>query len=181
MAGDYVAILFKSEVPGIEQMKLQIFQIALVRVSSLCGEDVVILSPDHQRRRLMLTEVGLPLRIKQWVRTVIVEQLKLNCFVARAIQEILVPDPIAGTDRLYVSYPVGVLPLARLKVQKPEVAPGKSGRWLRCIPPTEEGYAMSKGRRFSGELKARIALEAPGDQWPWRGVLERHRASWSGS
>ena len=31
---------------------------------------------------------------------------------------------------------------------------------LRCIPPTEEGYAMSRRRRFSGELKAKIALEA---------------------
>ncbi len=42
----------------------------------------------------------------------------------------------------------------------PRGGPGKSGSCLRCIPPTEEGYAMTKRRRFSGELKAKVALEA---------------------
>ena len=38
---------------------------------------------------------------------------------------------------------------------------GKSGRSLRCIPPCDGGMQMiSKRRKFSGELKAKIALEA---------------------
>ena len=39
--------------------------------------------------------------------------------------------------------------------------PGKSDRSLRCIPPSDGGMQMSnKRRRFSGELKAKVALEA---------------------
>ena len=47
-----------------------------------------------------------------------------------------------------------------LHSRRPEVAPENRGSCLRCIPPTEEGYAMTKRRRFSGELKAKVALEA---------------------
>ena len=38
--------------------------------------------------------------------------------------------------------------------------PWKIGQVFKVYSPTEEGYAMSKRRRFSGELKAKIALEA---------------------
>ena len=44
-----------------------------------------------------------------------------------------------------------------------EVAPENRAVVLRCIPPSEEGYTMMKRRRFSGDLKAKVALEGLGE------------------
>ena len=38
---DHVAILFECEVARIEQVKLECFQVALVRMRTVCGEDTL--------------------------------------------------------------------------------------------------------------------------------------------
>ncbi len=59
----------------IEEMELEVLQVSLVRLGARRGEDLVLGSPDDQRRRLMLAQVRLPLWIERRVASVVVEQL----------------------------------------------------------------------------------------------------------
>jgi hypothetical protein len=88
-----VAVLLKREVSGVEQVKLQIRQVFLVGLSAGSGEDRIVLSPDHKRRRLVLAEVGLPLRIQRRVAAVAVEQRELDIGVPRPVEQRLVDVP----------------------------------------------------------------------------------------
>ena len=60
---------------GIEQMKLEVFQIPFVGIGAFCREDVVVLAPHDERRWLVLTEISLPFRITRGIAAVIVEKL----------------------------------------------------------------------------------------------------------
>ena len=62
--GDLIAVFFQGEVSGVEQMKLQILQIFLVCLGAGSGEDLIVLSPDDEPRRLVLTEVVLPFLVQ---------------------------------------------------------------------------------------------------------------------
>ena len=58
--GNLVAVRFKGKVPGIEKVEFQRLQIALVRLCPGRREDLVVLAPDNQHRRLVLAEIRLP-------------------------------------------------------------------------------------------------------------------------
>lgn len=60
---DSVAFLFEREMAGVEQMQLDVFEIARVGARPLGRKDLIVLAPDNQRRRLMPPEVLLPLSI----------------------------------------------------------------------------------------------------------------------
>ena len=47
--GNDVAVFFEREVPRIQQMKLKLLEVALVRVCAFLREDVVVLPPHDQR------------------------------------------------------------------------------------------------------------------------------------
>src|SRR5262249_34711516 len=115
---DQVAVLFQREVTGVEQVELQVLQITFVRFRARRRKNEIVFSPHDQRRRLVLTEVSLPLRVKWRGRAVVVEELQLNIVVAGAIELILVGSPRVGADVLDVSYAVRVLPLRRFIREK---------------------------------------------------------------
>jgi hypothetical protein len=52
-------------VAGVDEVKFDVGQVALVGVSSVGREDFVVLAPDDQSRRLVLTEIGLDRRIER--------------------------------------------------------------------------------------------------------------------
>src|SRR5262249_60386898 len=64
---DQVPIAFQREVPGVEQVELQSLEVALVRLRPGGREDLVVLAPGDQHRRLVLSEVLLPLRVERRV------------------------------------------------------------------------------------------------------------------
>src|SRR4029077_7594153 len=55
--GDLVAVRFEGEVAGIQQVELQRLQVPLVRLRPLSREDLVVLAPGDEHRRLVLSEV----------------------------------------------------------------------------------------------------------------------------
>src|SRR5215471_458314 len=93
VTGDRVAIFFQREVAGVEQVKLDVLQVAFVRLGSFSREDRIVLTPHDQCRRLVLTEVCLPLGVPGRVRTVAVEKLQLDLLVSGAIHPILIGRP----------------------------------------------------------------------------------------
>src|SRR3954469_6909754 len=68
--GDLVAISFQSEMASVEQMEIEGFQIALVRLGTSGRENLVVLPPRDQHWRLVLAEVFLPAWIQRRVATV---------------------------------------------------------------------------------------------------------------
>src|SRR5271157_1718099 len=68
--GYLVAILFESEVSRVEQVKLQVLQVSPVRLGAGCRKYLVVLSPDDEGRRLVVTKVGLPFRIHRRIAAV---------------------------------------------------------------------------------------------------------------
>src|SRR5215831_6220444 len=69
----FVCFVFERKMPGVDQVKLDLGQVALVGVSAVGREDLVVLAPDDQRRRLVLPEIGLHLRIKRQIAAIVVE------------------------------------------------------------------------------------------------------------
>ena len=57
-AGNLVAVLLEREVPCVEQVKLQVLQVSLVRLGACCRKYLIVLAPDDKGRRLVVAEVG---------------------------------------------------------------------------------------------------------------------------
>ena len=66
--GDLGAVGLQGEVPGIEEMEVDGLQVTPVGLSSGRREDLIVLAPDDQHRRLALAEIRLPLRVERRVR-----------------------------------------------------------------------------------------------------------------
>src|SRR5262245_15501886 len=73
----FVGFVLERKMPRVDQVKLDLGQVALVRVSAVGREDLVVLAPDDERRRLMLAEICLHLRIKLHIGAIVVEQVHL--------------------------------------------------------------------------------------------------------
>jgi len=71
----FVGFVLERKMPRVDQVKLDLGQVALVRVSAVGREDFVVLAPDDERRRLMLAEICLHLRIKRHIGAIVVEQV----------------------------------------------------------------------------------------------------------
>src|SRR5262245_24896355 len=76
--GDAIAFLFEREMPCVEQVKFDIFQVALEWLRTFRRKNLIVLSPHDARRRLVFAEVLMPPRVKRRIRAVIEEQLELN-------------------------------------------------------------------------------------------------------
>ena len=79
---------------SVEDMKLDILQITLVRVRTFLGEDVIPFTPNQQCWGLVDAKIFLPLWIKRWVGPIAVKQLELDFFVARTVKQKLVVKPV---------------------------------------------------------------------------------------
>ncbi len=110
-----MAIFFQGEVACVEQVKLKVLEVPLVRLSAFGWKNGILGSPHDQRRWLMLAEVFLPLRVQGWVRSVAMEQLQLNFLIALTIQQRLHVTPSVRADRFDIANAVGVLPLRRIE------------------------------------------------------------------
>src|SRR5262245_62583958 len=98
---------------GVEQVELQVLQITFVGFGPLRRKNEIVFPPHDQRRRLVLTEVSLPLRVEWRVRAVVVKELQLNLVGAGAIEQILVGRSYVGDYVVDVLHAVGGLPLLR--------------------------------------------------------------------
>src|SRR5262245_21957579 len=79
--GDLVAVRLEGEVPGVEEMELQILHVAPVRLGAPGRENLVVPTPHDQHRRLAPAEVLLPLRVERRIAAVAQEQVELDLVV----------------------------------------------------------------------------------------------------
>src|SRR5215470_17039496 len=80
------------EMTRVQEMHLGVRQVATVRDGTFRWEDEVVLAPHDQRRRLILPEEGLELRVHGHIRPVVVEQVHLDLSIPRAIKTDLVQE-----------------------------------------------------------------------------------------
>jgi hypothetical protein len=64
------------EVAGIEQVKLGARNIRQVGTGAVGDEELVVGAPGDQRRRLVLTQVGVPARVQREVARLVVDQVE---------------------------------------------------------------------------------------------------------
>ena len=86
---------------GVEKVQFCIGQISQIGCCAIRREDLVVLAPDDQRRRLALAEERLEFRVERNVRPVVEKEVELNLVVALAVeQELIVSRPsVQGLDR----------------------------------------------------------------------------------
>src|SRR4051794_36309369 len=94
---------------NIEQVKFSVWQITQVGSCTIRREDLVVSTPDNQGRRLALTEERLELRVERDVTSIILEQIKLDVFVAGPVQKCLIMHPVVRIDARNVLDTIGVL------------------------------------------------------------------------
>ena len=116
--------------PGIEQVKLDILQVPLVRFGPGRREDLIVPAPDDKCRRLVFPEILLPLGIQGGVAPVAQEHVELDLVVPLSVEQVLVVGPAVRADGRHVLHPVGVLPLRGVRFQEPTqgVTPLRAGR-----------------------------------------------------
>src|SRR5437763_15770629 len=100
---------------GVDEVKLDLGKVALVGMGPIRWENLVILAPDDQRRRLVLAEIGLHGRIKRKVGAIVVEDVHLDFGVAGPVKQRLIMDPVVWRDSAYIADAIGVLELRRLR------------------------------------------------------------------
>jgi hypothetical protein len=81
MTCDFFPVRLHREVAGIRHVDLDVFEVACIGSRSFRRKDEVVLAPDDQRGRLILTEECLELWIQRKLRAVVQHQIGLD-FVA---------------------------------------------------------------------------------------------------
>src|SRR6188768_1017947 len=100
--GDLVVLLIPREMAGLEQMYLGGRHVTLVRLAAWADERGIVLAPDHEGRRLVLAQPGLPGRIGGHVRPVVVQKRRLDLALAwsRQVRELVRPGVRVVTLRM---------------------------------------------------------------------------------
>jgi hypothetical protein len=70
-AGYFRRIRFQREMTGIQHVQLYVLEILSIRFGTGGRKHKIALAPHHERRRLKLTEIGVPLLVVLDVTTVI--------------------------------------------------------------------------------------------------------------
>jgi len=97
---DICEAILHRKMPGFEPMHLGLRKISQVCLSTLASEKDIVLSPENDRRRLMLPEKLLPLRIQRDVIAVVVEEIKLDLPPVRLLQRgVVIGVPVVWTDQ----------------------------------------------------------------------------------
>src|SRR5579883_2621742 len=99
-------------------MEINRLEVALVRLGSRRREDLVMLAPRHEYRRLIPAEVFLPTRVEGRVAPVAQEQVKLDLVIAATVEQELIVCGSIGADQRRVLDTVCVLPLRRVVRQE---------------------------------------------------------------
>jgi hypothetical protein len=90
VASNEFAVVFESEVACIEKVKIGAGNVAKVCLRALDSEEGIVFAPDDEGFWLFLAEELMPLVIVREVGLVVMEQVELDCVIARPIEEMLV-------------------------------------------------------------------------------------------
>ena len=77
-SANLVSLFVQCEVPSVEQVDFRIRKIVLKGFRTRRDEGRVVLAPDHEGRRLVFAEPGLPFRVGRDVGPIVVEQVPLE-------------------------------------------------------------------------------------------------------
>src|SRR6266850_6741799 len=106
---DEVTGIFKGEMTRVDQVQLRFREIPSVCLGSLHGEERIVLPPENQHSRLSFAEVLMPTVIERDIRLIVVKKIKLDCVIARTIEEELVHRIGIRADSVGVFNPMRVL------------------------------------------------------------------------
>ena len=102
----------------VEQMCLEILEIAAVRSCAFRREDEVVLSPYDQCRRLVFSEEILKIRVEGNVGAVVVHQIHLDVAIAGTVEADLIEGPCRWVEQRQVADAVLVLPARRFRLDQ---------------------------------------------------------------
>ena len=114
--GDHhIGLVLKREMPGVDEMQFGVRQVLKIGRRAVGGEDLVVLAPDDQRRRLALAKERLEFRIERDVGSIVEEEVELDVLVSGAIEQRLIVAPIVRIDAGNVGHAVDILELRRFR------------------------------------------------------------------
>src|SRR5215831_14681881 len=86
--------------PRVEAVHLRMGKILQIRLAALAREEDVVLSPENDRLGLLLSEERLPLRVKLYVRPIIIEKIELDPSRVGPIEIMQIHVPVVWADKL---------------------------------------------------------------------------------
>ena len=116
--GDRRSLFFQGKMSCIKQMELQLVQIPFVGIRSGSRENLVVLAPDDQCRRLILSQILLPLGIERGIAAIAVKQCELDFLVAGSVEQGLYVPPCIRADRFDVAHTRCVLPFGCIECEQ---------------------------------------------------------------
>src|SRR5258708_634384 len=154
-------VCFQREMPGIEKLNLRARYVFPIRFGPCRNEKRIVLAPDRKQRGLRLAEIFLEFRIELYVRRIVQEQIELNFFVTRALEEDCIQCVRLRRNTFRIGYPMNVLPARSSRGQNTLAeyvpilrrlfspilsnwVPGVTEPFLVCIPVlrNDRGYPL---------------------------------------
>src|SRR5262245_56252339 len=111
---DFSRVRLQSEMPGVEKLNLGLGQVAFVSLRPRGQEERVIAAPDRQKRRPMLSEVGLEIGVKSDVARVIEEEIELSLIGTRSSHIVRIEVATVVRHERCVADTMCILPAYRL-------------------------------------------------------------------
>src|SRR6059058_2674160 len=114
-----IHFFFQREMARVKKMELGVGKLSFIELSALDRKDSIVFAPSDQRRRLLFTEILLPIGIGIQIPFCVVEDCKLNIFVPRSVLISLVDHPIVRADLRGIADTMQIMPLGSFNRQKP--------------------------------------------------------------
>lgn len=114
---DEVGGIFQRKVASVEQVQFGFGDVAQIRLSTLDGEEGIVLTPHDQSPGLLPAEEGLPGFVVRKVCLVIVKQIELDGVVAGTIEEVLIEGIRVRADAALVLDAMRVLEFGGLQCE----------------------------------------------------------------
>jgi hypothetical protein len=129
---DLITVFFEGKMAGVENMEIEVLQVAFVGMGAFLRKNGIVLSPSDQCRGLMFPKVALPFWVKWGITSIVVEEGQLDLIIPFSIEQVLIVCPGIGTDDRFIPYPSRVLPFSSLDLE--ESAQSITILWAAILP-----------------------------------------------
>src|SRR5262249_47955732 len=107
----------RREMSGVQELNLRAWYVLAESFSSRWNKKGIVFAPNRKQRWFRLAEIFLEFRIELYVRRIVQEQVELNLFIPRALEQCRVQCVRLRWNTFRIGYTIDVLPAGSSRCQ----------------------------------------------------------------